>query len=156
MRAPLRQPGRFPRGAAAVEFALVSTVFLLLLIGIIEWGRVLFYWNTAVEGTRAAARTAVVCDLDAGAIKRRITTLLPQVAPESISVHYLPENCSATALPNLCETVTVSLAPNSVVIDTFIPFVSFSSITMPSFTTTLTTESLQSQPGGVGNPSCSP
>jgi len=120
-----------------------------------EWGRVLFYWNTAVEGTRSAARTAVVCDLNAAAVKRRITTLLPQILPDSIDVHYLPEACSATVAP-ICETVTVSIKPNSVVIDTLIPFVSFSSITMPSFKTTFTTESLQSQPGGVANPVCQP
>lgn len=141
-------------GVAVVEFALVAVVFFLLLIGILEWGRVLFTWNTAVEATRAAARTAAVCDLNAAAIKARITTLLPQIPADAIDIHYLPAQCSATSAP-LCETVTVSITPGAVVVDTFIPFVSFSSIEMPSFTTTLTTESLQSSPGGVANPVCS-
>lgn len=144
---------RRQRGAELVEFALVSALFFLLLIGIMEWGRLLFYWNTAVEATRAAARTAVVCDLDAPAIKRRITTLLPQIPADSIAIRYLPENCSATVAP-ICETVTVSIAPDSVKVDTRIPFVAFSFITMPTFSTTLTTESLQSRPGGVANPGC--
>lgn len=151
----LHAPRATPRqnGAAAVEFALVSVVFFLLLMGIIEWGRMLFYWNTMVEATRSAARTAVVCDLNDEVIKRRITTLLSFVPEASIEVKYLPAGCSAGVAP-ICQTVTVSIKPDNVIVDTFIPFVSFSSITMPKFSTTLTTESLQSSPGGLANPTC--
>jgi len=48
------------RGAAAVEFALIASFFLLLLLGIIEFGRFLFLFNTMQEVTRCAAREAVV------------------------------------------------------------------------------------------------
>lgn len=55
-------PGnRLQRGAAAVEFALIVIVFLTLLLGIIEFGRFLYLWNTVQEVTRRAAREAVVC-----------------------------------------------------------------------------------------------
>lgn len=47
-------------GAAAVEFALVLVPFLLLLLGVIEIGRLLYLWNTVQEVTRSAARQAVV------------------------------------------------------------------------------------------------
>lgn len=50
------------RGAAAVEFALVATWFFLLLLGILELGRILYVWNTVQEVTRRAARSAVVKD----------------------------------------------------------------------------------------------
>lgn len=144
---------RAAAGATTVEFALVCVVLFLLLLGIVEWARMLFYWNTAVEATRDAARTAVVCNLDAPAIRQRVTTLLPRVTAADIDVSYAPAGCSAQAAP-ICETVTVSIRPAAVVVDTYIPFVPFTSITMPGFSTTLTTESLQSSPGGVANPRC--
>jgi hypothetical protein len=64
-------PLRFARqrGLAAVEFALIAGMFFTLLIGIMEFSRVLFYWNTAAEVTRLAARSAVVCDSGASIIK---------------------------------------------------------------------------------------
>lgn len=48
------------RGVAAVEFALVMIPFILLLLGAIEFGRLLYLWNTVQEVTRRAARLAVV------------------------------------------------------------------------------------------------
>lgn len=48
------------RGAAAVEFALIAILFFTLLLGIIEFGRLLYLWNTTQEVTRRAAREAVV------------------------------------------------------------------------------------------------
>jgi Flp pilus assembly protein TadG len=50
------------RGVAAVEFALIVIPFLLLLLGAMEFGRLLYLWNTAQEVTRNAARQAVVTD----------------------------------------------------------------------------------------------
>lgn len=50
------------RGVAAVEFALIAIPFLLLLLGAMELGRLLYLWNTAQEVTRNAARQAVVAD----------------------------------------------------------------------------------------------
>ncbi|MBE0473665.1 TadE/TadG family type IV pilus assembly protein, partial [Rhodoferax sp.] len=59
------------RGVAAVEFALVAIPFLLLLLGAMEFGRLLYLWNTAQEVTRNAARQAVVSNFnDVDAIKR--------------------------------------------------------------------------------------
>lgn len=47
-------------GAAAVEFALVSLIFLSLALGIIDMSRLLWELNSAKAATRAAARLAVV------------------------------------------------------------------------------------------------
>ena len=63
------------RGVAAVEFALIASIFFMLLIGIMEMGRILFYWNTATEATRLGARLAVVCDIGDNAIKSRMVAL---------------------------------------------------------------------------------
>lgn len=48
------------RGAAAVEFALIASFFLLLLLGIVEFGRFLYLFNSVQEVTRCAARQSVV------------------------------------------------------------------------------------------------
>ena len=57
------------RGVAAVEFALIAIPFFLLLLGAMEFGRLLYLWNTAQEVTRNAARQAVVTDFtDSAAI----------------------------------------------------------------------------------------
>lgn len=62
------------RGVAAVEFAAVAIVFLLLMFGVMEFGRLMYLWNTVQEVTRNAARQAVVVDFtktaDVNAIKR--------------------------------------------------------------------------------------
>ncbi|PKO62183.1 MAG: hypothetical protein CVU24_05240 [Betaproteobacteria bacterium HGW-Betaproteobacteria-18] len=52
------------RGVAAVEFALIAIPFLLLMLGAMEFGRLLYLWNTAQEVTRNAARQAVVTDFN--------------------------------------------------------------------------------------------
>ena len=56
------QPKAAQRGVAALEFALVAIPFFLLLLGVIEFGRLLYVWNTVQEVTRNAARQAVVTD----------------------------------------------------------------------------------------------
>lgn len=58
-------------GATAVEFAIIAMVFFTIVLGIMEFGRVLYVWNTVQEVTRRAAREAVVRDFaDAGKIQR--------------------------------------------------------------------------------------
>ena len=72
---PLRilSTARSQRGVAAVEFALIAVVFFMILLGIMEFGRIMYVWNTTQEVTRRAAREAVVRDFSAAetaAIKR--------------------------------------------------------------------------------------
>lgn len=139
--APTRQ-----RGTAALEFALISVAFFSLLIGIMEMGRVMFYWNTAAEATRLGARVAVVCDIDSPAIKTKMETMLSILQDGNIDVTYSPPGCDVAS----CTDVTVSIV--NVTVDTLIPFVPIS-IAMPSFATTLPRESLDSVNGT--NPTCS-
>jgi hypothetical protein len=137
------------RGVAAVEFALVSAVFFTILLGALEMGRVLFIWNTAAEATRWGARIATVCDEGDEAVKDRMVQLLPNLLTSAnISV------VSACAGGDC--TVTVSLE-SGIEVDTFIPFLPPPLLSLPSFTTTLTRESMQSVwPGATGgaNPVC--
>jgi hypothetical protein len=43
-----------------VEFALVAPVFFLLVFGVIEGGRFIFYYETLANATREGARYAIV------------------------------------------------------------------------------------------------
>lgn len=142
-----RQAAR-PRGVAAVEFALVSTVFFMLLIGAMEIGRVLFVWNTTGEATRLGARLAVVCDLNDADVKGKMTALFPVLTANDIAVSYLPGACTV----NTCTSVTVTIDPGKS-IPTFIPFAALN-LTLPPFTTTLSRESMQSSFNGTANPVC--
>lgn len=49
----------FQRAQALIEFALVSPVLLLLLFGIVDIGRAIFYYDTLNHAAREGARTAV-------------------------------------------------------------------------------------------------
>lgn len=137
-----KYPGR-QRGVAAVEFALLAGILFTLLFGVMEMGRVLFYWNTAVEATRMGARLAVVCDQQSVMkVKSRMQGLLGVLQPGNIDVEYFPVACNQGS----CRSVTVSITGVSV--NTLIPFVPLN-ITMPPFTTTLPRESMDS-----ANPDC--
>jgi hypothetical protein len=51
--------GRGQRSQALIEFALVSPVLLLLLFGIVDIGRAIFYYDTINHAAREGARTAI-------------------------------------------------------------------------------------------------
>ena len=56
------------RGATMVEFAIVIVVFMLLVMGGFEFGRMIFEWGRTVEATRIGVRTAVVSTPPAGCL----------------------------------------------------------------------------------------
>lgn len=51
---------RRPAGQTMVEFAMVASVFLLLLFGIMEMGFAVYNYNTACSAAREAVRYAIV------------------------------------------------------------------------------------------------
>ncbi|MDN7673047.1 pilus assembly protein [Burkholderia oklahomensis] len=138
---------RAQRGATAVEFALVAAILCTILIGICEFGRVLFYWNTASEAVRLGARTAAVCDADASVVKTRISQFMPLIGNANVSLSYAPAGCDSDAATarSTCTFVTVSVT--NVTVKTLIPFVPLT-LAMPSFVTTLPRESLATSTGG--------
>jgi hypothetical protein len=136
-------------GVAAVEFALVIALFLTLLLGIMEMGRVLFYWNSAAEATRLGARMAVVCDLNDAAIRTRMQSRLGILPTSNINIQYEPAGCNV----DTCQYVTVSVLAG-VSVATFLPFTPLA-LTLPPFSTTLPRESMRSTLTGLANPVCS-
>ncbi len=150
MFAPRHSGLQRQRGAAVVEFALVAMIFFVLLIGIFEFGRLMFTWNTAVETTRRGARLAVVCNVDTPAIKTQMIEMLPIIAADDIDIKYSPGGCTA----NSCESVTVEIKSTAPSFQYYIPLLT-PSFKFPQFSTTLTRESLSNGSGADANPDCS-
>lgn len=61
---------RSQRGTTSVEFAIVGGLFFTALLGVIEFGRLLYTWNVLSEVTRRGARVAAVCPLNHSAVTR--------------------------------------------------------------------------------------
>jgi len=131
------------QGVAAVEFALIAVILFTLLFGIMEMGRVLFMMNTTAEATRLGARIAVVCDRDNSVefIKGRMTDIANFLPRDSINVNYVDSTSSGRTYI----TVSVIGVPVQSIVS-LIPF----NFEMPSFSTTLPRESMNS----ANNPIC--
>ena len=136
-------------GATAVEFALVAMILFLLLLGIMEFGRLMFTWNSAVEATRRGARLATVCDMNVAAVKSEMARILPQVPGGDISVSYAPSGCDSSS----CESVTVAISPTAPQFAFYVPLIDWS-WRLPPFQTTLPRESLSNGSGSDSNPDC--
>lgn len=146
-RCPVKQARR-QAGAAAVEFALIAIFFLSLLFGTLEFGRVLFKYNSAVEATRYGARVAVVCDIGSTAVVSKMQLIMPEIATANVTVTYEPTAC----VQSTCERVKVAIQGLSMT--PLIPLLNVT-IPVPSSQTTLLRESLASSMGGASNPVCS-
>jgi hypothetical protein len=55
----LTDPRRGERSQALIEFSLVAPVLLLLLFGVIDLGRAIFYYDTLSHAATEGARTAI-------------------------------------------------------------------------------------------------
>ncbi|MBI2254052.1 MAG: pilus assembly protein [Proteobacteria bacterium] len=59
IRNVIRRLLRSNSGAVAVEFALISPALILMLLGLVEWGRYMYAYNTLQFGCAQAARWGV-------------------------------------------------------------------------------------------------
>lgn len=87
-----RPPSRLNReaGQGLVEVALVIPVFLIMLMGLFDLGRLVFFYNTVSEAARNGARVAIVnqnladiCEVAAG---RAVALGLPTVCQANANV----------------------------------------------------------------------
>jgi len=68
--------GQDDRGAAAVEFALVLPILVLLLFGIIQFGHLFNQWQQLEHATREGARWASLQN-SAGAVRTTVMAAAP-------------------------------------------------------------------------------
>lgn len=148
------------RGMTTVEFAIVGSVLVVILIGCLEVGRALFVWNSLAEATRRAARLAVVCPLGSASIARdgllvpntdgTSSSVMSGLTTANFSVAYLDQNGAVTTDYSSVAMVRVQISgyTYSMLIPYFSP-----TITAPNFTTVVPAESLGYVPGQAA-PNC--
>lgn len=83
------------RGSALVEFALVSTATLTLMLGIVDFGRALYTYHLVANAARSGTRYAMVrgstctvtgCPATTDSIQTYVRGLAPGVDPDSLAV----------------------------------------------------------------------
>lgn len=129
------------RGSTLVEFAIGATVFLTIMFAVIEFGRALWVHNALSDAARRGARYAVIhTAADSDAVKNVVvygdpsggsTPLVDNLTTSNVNVTY-----TGFGLSGGTATVKISNYQFQFVV----PIVS-TSITMPSYSTTLTAES---------------
>lgn len=148
---------RDERGATTVEFAFVAVLLFTLLLGAMDFGRMLFIWNAAAEATRWGARVAVVCDkLTPDQVRDKMRRILPQLEDENILIQwYNPEAVADNACNNSnCKSVSVSL--QNFQVQAISPFMGFVMPLVPPFTASMPRESMEATSSdGYLNPVCS-
>lgn len=144
---------RYEQGTTTVEFAIVATLAVILLFGVIEISRALFVWNSLAEATRRGARVAAVCPMNNPAIARiaifgdpngsNNSPILSGLTTSNVSVSYL-DSTGATAT-SYGSVAYVRVSINNYLQTLMIPFL-LPTITAPPFTTTIPAESLGYDP----------
>lgn len=97
--------GRSERGAVAVEFALLAPVLIMILLGIMEFGRAYNVQTTLTNAAREGVRHMAINNNQAAArtaVKNAATHLNPTLADGNIA--FSATNCSV----NSQMTVTIN------------------------------------------------
>lgn len=119
-------------GVAAVEFAFVMIVLLLIGAGIVEFGRAFWYYDAIAKGTRDAARylstvpTASLGGAGASAQQMVVSSAtaggVPAFSNANVTISCAPTACAAGVLPTDISSVTVS-TQYALGIGTLFPFI---------------------------------
>lgn len=129
------------QGATLVEFSIAALMFLTVMFAVIEFGRALWVHNALADAARRGARYAVINLANEDKVKNVVvygdedggaTPMIPNLTTDNVTVNY-----SEFAVNNGKVTVSIDAYQFQFVI----PIVG-TTITMPSYTTTLTGESV--------------
>jgi Flp pilus assembly protein TadG len=86
-------------GQAMVEFALLAPAFFLLLLGVLDFGRVGFYYVSAVDLAKQTARYATAYNNGTGFTSAQIDTYMKQQANATTMVDPTLINAGTCARP---------------------------------------------------------
>ena len=137
--------GRRQFGAITVEYALVSIFFITMVLGVMEFGRVMFLYNNLMEMTRLGARIATVCSVsDANLVKAKMLRFASNIGLTNGNINITYPNSTCTAAD--CDPVTVSIGNYNVPL--LIPFVNLQ-FPLPPAITSIPAESLSSTNNAV-------
>jgi Flp pilus assembly protein TadG len=96
------------KGAAAVEFAVVAPVFVLLVFGMIEYGRMVMVQQVITNASREGARRAILDGVSASDVQTTVTTYLTNGTVTGATITLDPANPSSASAGQPV-TVTVSV-----------------------------------------------
>ncbi|MCX2748194.1 pilus assembly protein [Arthrobacter sp. MI7-26] len=98
------------RGAVAVELAIVLPLLLLILIGIIEFGRVLNVQVSLTQAAREGARYAAIHYKDSNPdVTGAAQNAAPSLSGLGMTVTNNASSCSSVPTPNVTVTTRISL-----------------------------------------------
>ncbi len=106
-------------GAAIVEFAVIAPVLFLVMLGIIEFGRAFMVSQLVTNGTRDAARTAVVEGSTNAAVKQKLEQFLADttgINAADVTVTITVDN------PDAGNEVANAVAGDACTVEAVIPF----------------------------------
>lgn len=120
----------------------------MLMIGALEWGRILMQMNAAAELTQLLTRSLALCDPGSVNIDSKVQQFMPGLPPNLFQVRYQPSGCDA----NTCQWITVETNP-VVPLEILNPFFS-QGFTWPRLSSTAVRESMSTVVNGVPNSVC--
>lgn len=101
------------RGAVVVEMAFIAPVFFMLVVGIIEFGRMLMVQQVVTNASREGARRAVIESVTEQEVKDLVDTYMANASISGSSCTVDPTDLSNLSLGEPV-TVTVSIPYSSV------------------------------------------
>ncbi|HET6979045.1 MAG TPA: TadE family protein [Pyrinomonadaceae bacterium] len=167
-----RNSNRNERGTTMAEFALIASVFFMIIFAIIEFGRLLYTHNALTDAARRGARYAAVHKESKKLCARNVviygesnvnptscaatgSPLINGLTLSNVTVDYVgadtdnDPNTPATSYGSNLGTATVTITNYTFTLS--IPFAR-QALTMPPYTTTLTAESAGEEPTPMATP----
>lgn len=99
------------RGQSVAELALVLPIFLMIVMGIIEFGFLMSDYVTVVNGAREGARYATIGGTDSE-IFQKVIDASPNLQSSGISVNIVPDEYNRKSGEDV--TVTVEYEANAI------------------------------------------
>ena len=112
------------RGQSLVEFALVLPVFMVLLMALLDFGRVVFAQNTVAQAAREAARFAAVSPAQSKADQIRATAIRTGVGLGLTSANISGAGCASCFYPDGTDQGDRAVVTVSVQVDIITPLIS--------------------------------
>jgi len=113
------------RGVAAVEMALVLPVFLMLVFGIIEFGRAMMVFNMVTNAAREGARMAVLDGSTNAEVTSTITTFLQGAVGGGLTSGDITTTITVTPAagnPNPANVLANTSAKDLIMVKVSVPF----------------------------------
>lgn len=137
------------RGAALVEYAIALTVFLTSMFAVVEFGRALWVHNALSDAARRGARYAALnSPSNVDAVKNVVVYGDPAGGTQPVVPNLTPANVTVTYTDFALNKGTATVSVTGYQFQFVIPIIG-TTITMPSYSTTRTGESIGFIPDNI-------